>query len=332
MRCLIFALLSGCCLSAYAMAADVSVAKRASSNFATARAQTTVNIKTSEFRGRLYSDKAVQQRAVGIVLIGGSEGELLAADAVAPQFAALGYRVLGVNYHGGFADRSRPLANVPLEQFSEAAQWLSKRTGIRKVVVIGESRGSEAALLTALRSPVVAGVIGVVPSIYVWSAVGSADPQGPSGWSAGGKPLVYVKPIQKESPDATTFTQALAADKEVEKATIPIEKIRVPILLLGSANDAVWPSGEMVAAAQERWRASNATAHLETKIYPDAGHRLLGVGSSSPTETYAWDGGSFTAKYGGTEVGNWRARADAWQTMLAFIERIERGRESKAPK
>ncbi len=292
---------------------------------AAARASTQLSdVKTAEFRGKLYAASPSLQSRVGVLLIGGSEGQLLLADSVGPRIAALGYSVLGVDYHGGFADRSRPLANVPVEQFVAAAEWLLKQRGIQRVVVIGESRGSEAALLTALHSSSVSGVIGVVPSIYVWSAVGSADAAGPSGWSKSGTPLTFVKPIKDESPDAATFTKSVAADKDIEQATIAIEKIRVPVLLIGGDDDAVWPSGDFVRAAQARIKRMGVKVALDARVYPAAGHRLFGTGASSPTESYAWDGGVFVARYGGTELGNARARADAWKAIAQFLAVIEK--------
>jgi uncharacterized protein len=297
-----------------------------------ATSEKTTEIKTGQFRGRAYEPSAAASHSVGIVLIGGSEGQLLLADAVAPQLAAMGYRVLGVNYHGGWADRSRPLSNVPLEQFSSAVDWMQMQPKVQRLVVIGESRGSEAALLTAVRSPRVSGVIGMVPSIYVWSAVGSAELDGPSGWSEGGKPLTYVRPIKETQPNTGTYTRAIAAMqassalRELEQATIPIERIRAPILLIGGGDDAVWPSGDFVRAAQDRIKRLNPAIKLDARSYPDAGHRLFGLGSSSPTESYEWSGGVFVSRYGGTEAGNARARASAWKAIAAFLERVERGK------
>ncbi|MGL4234007.1 MAG: acyl-CoA thioester hydrolase/BAAT C-terminal domain-containing protein [Casimicrobium sp.] len=289
-----------------------------------AREARTEDITTAEFKGRWYAATTKPASAVGILLIGGSEGELLLADAIAPKLAALGYPVLGVNYHGGFADRSRPLANVPLAQFDAAAKWMQRERGVRRVVVLGESRGSEAALLTALDSRHVAGVIAVVPSVYVWSAVGSAEVDGPSGWSRGGKPLPFVRPVKEDSPNAGTFTRALKADPSVERATIPIERIRVPVLMIGGDDDAVWPAGDFIRAAEARRKKYNTKTPFEALVLSNAGHRLLGHGASSPTETYAWQGGEFTARYGGTELGNARARAEAWRAMILFLEKIAR--------
>ncbi len=280
------------------------------------------DVEGSGFIGRVFESQRVPVRKVGIVLIGGSEGGFLLADRVAPQLAALGYRVLAVNYHGGFSDRSRPLANVPLEQFSAAAKWLRARAGIHRVAVIGESRGSEAALLTALRSRDVAGVVGVVPSLYVWSALGNAERDGPSGWADAGKPVMFVQPLKEPQPNAATFTRALDADSALENATIPIERIDVPILLLGSDDDAVWPSGDFVRRAQARVQQLNPRVRLDAQTYPNAGHRIFGSGTSSPTETYAWSGGEFVARYGGTELGNARARASAWKALTDFLEKL----------
>ncbi len=284
----------------------------------------TYGLQRAQFAGQVYEATRESARSLGIVLIGGSEGELLLAQSVAPRLAALGYQVLAVNYHGGFTDRSRPLANVPLEQFAAAANWLRTSSGIRRVVVIGESRGSEAALLTALRSRDIDGVIGLVPSLYVWSAVGNAEVTGPSAWTEAGKPLAYVRPLKEAEPNAGTFTRALLADAALERSTIPIEKISVPILLLGSDDDAVWPSGDFVRAAEARAKGANAASRLDARTFANAGHRIFGTGASSPTESYAWSGGVFVARYGGTERGNARARASAWKAITEFLERLER--------
>jgi uncharacterized protein len=288
-------------------------------------ASQTREIKTASFRGKLYEERVSAKRGTAVLLIGGSEGQLLMADAIAPRIAALGYPVFGIDYHGGFADRTRPLANVPIEQFVAAVEWLRRDQGAKRVVIIGESRGSEAALLTTLQSNAVSAVVGVVPSIYVWSAVGSDDPAGPSAWSISGKPLTYVLPFKDANPDANTFSKSITADANIERATIAIEKLRVPTLLLAGDDDWVWPAGEFAQAAKARLARLNPRTPVQVVVFQNAGHRLLGVGSSSPTETYAWDGGSFTARYGGTEPGNARARAQVWKQIVLLLQKVEVG-------
>ena len=68
-------------------------------------------VQTDAFHGRLYLPGA-QRHSLAIVLIGGSEGQLDLADKIAPQLAASGYAVLGVDYHDGYRP-GRKLDLVP---------------------------------------------------------------------------------------------------------------------------------------------------------------------------------------------------------------------------
>ena len=283
------------------------------------------DIKTEQFEGRRYESTKGVSFKTGVIVIGGSEGGLIVADSVGPQLAQLGYRVLGVKYHDGFAAGGKKLANVPLESFVAATEWMSAQPAIAGVVLIGESRGSEAALLTAIRSRKVSGVVGFVPSAYVWSALGNNDPQGPSAWTDAAKPLAYVKPLKENIPGADYFTKAVAADGNIEAATIPIEKIQAPLLLLGAEGDAIWPSADMVKTMRIRLEKNKFQFLSVAKTYKDCGHRLFGTGPSSPAQTYKWGNQSFTSVYGGTEAGNLAARTDAWRELTGFLAKIEAG-------
>jgi dienelactone hydrolase len=259
-----------------------------------------------------------------VLLIGGSEGQLLMADDIGPQLARLGYASLGVRYHDGWAG-SNKLANVPIEPFTEAVKWLGVQADVKRVVVLGDSRGSEAALLTAMQTTSVAGVVAYVPSAYVWGAVGSNDPAGPSGWTLKGKPLTYVPPIKNGKPGAQYFLDAIAATENIEAATLPIEKIRAPLLLLGTDDDAIWPSGEMVRRMSAPLKQKGFSYPVTARTYTNAGHRLVGTGPSAPSETYKWGEQSFTSNYGGTAAGNLAARTQAWEELINFLKQIESG-------
>jgi uncharacterized protein len=275
------------------------------------------------FKGRLYP-AAAKPAATAVIVIGGSEGGLLLADDVGPQIAKLGYMVLGVDYHDGF-NPGRRLANVPVETFIAAADWLVQQPGIARVVVAGESRGSEAALLTALRSKVVAGAVAYVPSSHLLPAVGPTDANGPAAWSEGGKPLPFVKPINGGARNPQEFKDAIKQDPDAPRAAIPIENIPGKILLLATDDDAIWDCGDMVRDMTARHAACKGKGQLTARIYPNAGHRLFGTGPSAPTETYTWgDNQKFTAVYGGTAQGNLAARTQAWQELTAFLRAIER--------
>lgn len=280
------------------------------------------------------------KKGTAVLLIGGSEGQLLMADDIGPQLARLGYVSLGVRYHDGWAGSAK-LANVPIESFVDAVKWLNAQPDVKRVVVLGDSRGSEAALLTALHATsvagvnsatgLVAGVVAYVPSAYVWGAVGSSDPAGPSGWTLKDKPLIYVPPIKNGKPGAQYFLDAItiAAAENIEAATLQIEKISAPLLLLGTDDDAVWPSGEMVRRMSARLKQKGFSYPVTARTYANAGHRLVGTGPSAPSETYKWGEQSFTSNYGGTAAGNLAARTQAWEELVNFLKQIESGVTTK---
>ena len=159
---------------------------------------------------RFYAPLAgTAPKRTGVLLIGGSEGQLLMADEIGPQLAAAGFASLGVRYHDGWSGSAK-LTQIPIEQFLAAAQALRAQAGVAQVVVVGDSRGSEAAMLAGLaasqspgfaplhvplhapapalggvQAPLqeqlqasvqvqasgIAGVVGYVPSSHVWSGM-----------------------------------------------------------------------------------------------------------------------------------------------------------------
>ncbi len=296
-------------------------------------------ITVANLPARLYEPEPVatstattnSKRATAVLLLGGSEGQLLMADDIGPQLATLGYTSLGLRYHDGWAG-SRKLANVPIEGFIEAARWLGTQPNIKNVVVLGDSRGSEAALLTGVHAKSqgvnIAGVVAYVPSAYVWSAVGASATDAPSGWTVAGKPLTYVPPINGGLRAPKDYLTALAVStpatlKAIDAATIPVEKIAAPLLILGTDDDTIWPSGEMARRIETRLKLKQFRHAFTVKVYANTGHRLVGTGPSAPSETYAWEGKSFTSNYGGTADGNLNSRTAAWAELEKFLSAVD---------
>ena len=280
-------------------------------------------VATPHFEGKLYSPPG-DARTTGVVFIGGSEGGLISANAIGPQLALMGFPVLGVKYHDGFLPGNR-LAQVPLETFSAAATWLAKQPNVTRVVLVGESRGGEAALLTSLYAPHVVGVVGFVPSGYVWPAVGETDADGPSAWTKGGTNIPFVQSIAGGARTPEDFSKSVREDRDIERKTIPVESIPCKILLLGADDDAVWPSGIWVREMAARHKARGGKSELTARTYENAGHRLLGTGPSPPSETFTWGNNQkFTAKFGGTDEGNLLARNTAWAELLSFLGSFEK--------
>ncbi len=274
-------------------------------------------VQTDAFRGRLYLPGA-QKHSLAIVLIGGSEGQLDLADKIAPQLAAAGYAVLGVNYHDGYRP-GRKLDEVPIETFTAAVAWLyHSQVKPSRVAVLGDSRGSEGALLTGVYDPSVSAVLAFVPSSVMWGATDNNSTRHNASWSWNGSPLPCAN--CSGSSDFDTWLNKLGNDAEVR---IQAEDVHGAVFLAASSDDAIWPSARMAQEIYARLLRNHFAYPVTVVTYPHSSHDLLGTGPSSPTATYQYGGQSYTVNYGGTAAGTEEARNDSWAAMLLFLSQVE---------
>ncbi len=169
-------------------------------------------VRRDGFAGLLYTSAAIRPGAPAVVVLGGAEGGYDAV--VAAGLAMAGYPALALAY---FDEPGLPqcLCSIPLEYFARAVSWLRAQPAGRgrPLILYGASRGAEAVLLLASYLPHLAdGVVASSPTAIVNPADGNAQP-GPA-WTFGGKPLVPL-------------------------ATIPVTRIRVPLLMGDGGQDAV---------------------------------------------------------------------------------------------
>jgi dienelactone hydrolase len=231
--------------------------------------------------------------SVAVLLIGGSGGSepSYAGQALAREgFAALSL---------AFFARPRlaaQLRDIPLEYFLSAIDWLRQQPTCQDLplVVVGMSRGREAAMLIAVhaREPVAAVVASVPGNVVLCSF-----PAGGPAWLLGGRALPYVS---KFGPDC-----------DDEKALIPVERIPGPVLLVAAGADKIWPSGAMARALSERLRAHGDPHGHQLVLYPEAGHSLGYLVPSLPPSLLPNDLADTAA--------NNHARRDAWPKVLRFI-------------
>jgi dienelactone hydrolase len=289
----------------------------ASSNCVAARPVSRQDVQTGAFRGRLYLP-VPQTHSLAIVLVGGSEGQLDLADEVAPQLAAAGYAVLGVNYHDGYRP-GRKLDLVPIETFTAAVHWLY-RSPIKplRVAVLGDSRGSEGAFLTGIFDPSVSAVLAFVPSSVLWGATDNDAQHHNAAWSWKGSPLDCAN--CKEDGSFSTWLDKLRDDAP---ARLQVERIHGAIFLAGSSEDAVWPSARMSQEIAGRLLRNHFAYMVTLLTYPHSSHNLLGTGPSSPTASYQYGGKTYTMNYGGTAAGTEQARNESWAAMLLFLSQVE---------
>lgn len=254
----------------------------------------TLRLPSAPVHGTLFVPAA--EPVVAVLLIGGSGGS--EPSYAGEALAAEGIAALSVAY---FARPGLPgqLRGISLEYFFSALQVLLSELPSPgpPLAVLGMSRGSEAAMLTAIHSPVrVRGVVATVPGNVV---AGSWPPGGPA-WLLGGQPLPYVAHSGPDCENADTL--------------IPVERVPGPVLLVAAGADRVWPSADMARALSRRLR-EHGDPHGHTILeYPAAGHSLGYLLPQLPAGLLPQD---IT-----DNAADQAARADAWPRAVTFIRHL----------
>lgn len=254
----------------------------------------------------LYEPADTSRRRPAVLVFGGSEGGLSVGDQAA-ALASHGYPALALAYFGD-DDLPPTLANIPLEYFATALRWLAGQPGVDpgRMVVLGISRGSEAALLLGVHYPeLVHAVIAAVPSSTAFGGV--PDITQPA-WTRQGSPVPFA------TPDREYRTGIPAA------AVIPVERIRGPIFLVCGELDQLWPSCRFTGEITNRLRANDFGYPVVALVEPEAGHA---VGSLLPNRASS-SGFEASPRYGrliigGTQSDDALGRLDAWTRLLAFL-------------
>jgi len=256
----------------------------------------------------------------GILVLGGSEGGIRSAEANAALLASHGYAALAVAYFGmeGLPQR---LVGVPLDYLKKAIDWMGARETIdrQRLAVFGGSKGGELALLLASRFAVLKTVVAYVPSHVVWQGIGGDG----SSWTYQGQPVPYVPyksvPGSRGADQPISYMPLYLAsldDKEaVAKATIPVEKINGPVLVISGKDDQLWPSSIMADLVVARLKENRHPYKFEHLAYESAGHAILTTYGPKTRST-----GSAQMNLGGQPAANARAQADSWPKALAFLK------------
>lgn len=249
------------------------------------------------WRGTLWSP-AAGSAVANMVLVGGSgggppfaPGSLLASRSIA-TLAATYFRAPGL---------PSTLTDIPIEVVVRAARELRRRSELdASPVVLGESRGSELALLAAAYFPDdFSGAIGVVPSGRVHGALGSSRANPKAAW-------------------------ALHGDAVAPGSGIPTHCIAGPVLLLSAEDDQLWPSPVL---AGEAMRARGQRSHRldEHVCYVGAGHgffRTPGTPQFDPSPDARHPVTGRPMALGGTGRANALACRQAWEKLLDFVRAL----------
>jgi dienelactone hydrolase len=205
-----------------------------------------------------------------------------------------------------------------------------------RLAVAGGSLGGQAALLVGATFPEVRAVVSIVGSGLI--------AQGISGdgflaimrnhippWTWQGEPLPFLQntvtpELERRVVAGETirmiesFLPAVEDPELVAAATIPVERIHGPVLLISAGDDRTWPCEQLSEIARNRLAAHDHHFEYLHLHYPDAGHLLL-IPSFAPTTESLEAGPGVTLDLGGTPAATAAAREATWTQTLDFLER-----------
>lgn len=287
--------------------------------------------KATAFTGTLCAPQAPGKHPA-ILLLGGSEGGDEMSHA-APQLAKHGYVAASVAYFG-LPGLPQTLENIPVETVGKALDDISKRSDVdpARIAILGISKGGEFALLAASTYPQIHAVIADVPSPFAWQGIsqGASDPK--SSWSAGGRPLPFVR---FGASMQTIFTSAFAQHQpldlrpgyvaamqenkaQIAPAMFKLENIHGPVLFLAADDDQIWDSDAQSEIGMQ-YLSSHHHPYADMYLhYSSAGHIFLFSSKDRPMTEVPM--GPISLLLGGTAQANSDAATQAWPRIYAFLD------------
>lgn len=268
--------------------------------------------------------------APGVVVLHGSGGRPALRPAKA--LAMNGYVAMAPQYFNG---RGLPatLHEVPVEIVDEAARWLLDRDRVSgsQIGLHGTSKGGELALLAGSRFERVGAVVAVAASGLTWESSSSLSG---SSWTIADEPVPYVPFVQDPEEIERTprsepgeppslepvYTASFeAADPEtIERATIPVERIDGPVVLVSGGDDALWNAVRFSRVAMDRLEAHGRPYADDHLVYPEAGHIITFPYQPATNREV---GRQWT--YGGSTAGYARADRDHWPRALETLAAVD---------
>jgi dienelactone hydrolase len=257
--------------------------------------------------------------------IDGMTGALLASH---------GYTALSLGYFG-VEGLPADLADIPLEYFGNAIEWLRRHPDVKRgpVGVIGWSRGGELALLLGATFPEIGAVVGYVPSGVAWSGIGRDPSTGVRpAWTRHGQPVPFVPPAPPERFAESArfiggalhlvdvFRASMRVRAMAERAEIAVERINGPLLMVSGEDDALWPSSELAEIAMARLKRSGFTHRHEHLRFKGAGHAIRVPYQPTTLNDVVHPLTRQMLALGGNPRDNAAASVKAWQRALALFD------------
>lgn len=278
--------------------------------------------------------------APAVVTLGGSRGGFSWSADAASYLAASGFVALAVAYFGA-AGVPLALSRISLDRLAAAVAWLGRRPFVLgpRVSLVGTSRGAELALLLSAWFDGVGAVVAFAPSGVIWGGFDAVGGDAGAAWTLAGQDMPFLVPDSRLLDAAfarrpvvlvDAYAAALADADRVAAATIPVERLDGPILLVSGGQDRVWPSGVLAELAMRRRSSSRRTFPDGHMHFERAGHGLgqpPGLPALPGAAVHPVDGVLYAL--GGRQRDNARASKEAWRGALKLL--AERGNLQEAP-
>lgn len=279
-------------------------------------------------QGNYFAKENLEDKTTIVLLGGGQWGDYWAQHFAKNDMVGLSLAYTGVE---GLPDLPE---NIELEYFEKAINWLHAQPEVNadKIVVMGASKNAELALVLASNFPdMIDAVVAYAPSSVSWSNTAlpyNSDELKPS-WTYNGRDIPYM-PMEKITADESDridmlgyWEKGLANTQFIEKATIPVEKINGPILLVSGNDDQVWPSSRMADMIENRLKENAFTFTCLNLKYDNSGHSISG----NPDDNTAYGPGyirigdrDYEYAFGGNAAGDFKAKQDARDQLMEFLK------------
>lgn len=266
-----------------------------------------------------------------VIVLGGSGGG--ADHDRAALYASHGFAALALAYFG-VAGLPPVLADIPLEYFGRAIAHARSVAG-DFVAVEGISRGAELALLVGATFPEVRAVLSIMGSGLVMGPFGVPDGSTASAWTLGGRPvpdLFAGNPMVDWSASDSAmslvpgYRSAMRDDQAVARATIAVERINGPVMLVTGGDDRLAPRFDLSEIARARLERAGHRWPVVHLTYAEAGHTLAPPWRPTTQDGFVHPVSGDKTVFGGTPEGRAAANADWWPRALAFLADAVKGR------
>lgn len=272
-------------------------------------------------KGTLFSPD-LNKRYPGVIILAGSNGG--SVDWLAKAIASHGFSVLDLPYFK-YPGLPENMVNIPIEYFKKAIDWIKKQKSVKtgKIGLVGGSRGGELALLLGSMFNEFKAIVGWVPAAHLWQ--GEDYTKLVPTWIYKGKTLPFIGEefSQEElkkfySGQMTSFRKYFLNTLEnlkpslINKATIAVQNIKAPLLLVSGEDDQTWPSTEFCQMVIKRLKSFNFEYECKHIIGKNAGHLVFLPDFITETSRHF---------NGGTREAELHESIRSWQETIRFLHK-----------